>query len=366
MARTNLYRSVALPLIAALFAAPLGADIVADLGLRAAETPVREDPNWAPDGPIVVRIDSDERLQWLRETVPGVELIGVTNDKRALDAVADATAVIGFCTPEIIAAAPRLHWIQLYWAGAENCVAVLETTERDILLTNMQRVTSNQIAEHVMAMLLSLSRGLVPHIREQSTGQWRPGRVLPDQRPELGGKTMLLVGLGGIGTQVGRRAAAFDMRVTAVRASGRPGPDFVSEVARPDQLLRLAAQADVVVNSVPLTQETTALFDAKFFATMKPGAFFINVGRGQSVVTDDLVAALDAGQIAGAALDVTDPEPLPGDHPLWRLPNVIITPHIAAGSDRARERIFLVMRGNLRRYVNGEPMLSVVDVERGY
>ncbi len=186
------------------------------------------------------------------------------------------------------------------------------------------------------------------------------------RRPELGGRTMLLVGLGGIGSAVALRAAAFDMRVIAVRASGRPGPDYVEAVGMPDQLLEMAADADVVVNSSPLTPDTRGMFDAEFFAALKPSAYFINVGRGQSVVTDDLVAALESRRLAGAALDVTDPEPLPSDHPLWRMSNVIITPHVSAGSDRIRERVFLVVRENLRRYVTGEPMLSVVSQEKGY
>jgi phosphoglycerate dehydrogenase-like enzyme len=177
---------------------------------------------------------------------------------------------------------------------------------------------------------------------------------------------MLVVGLGGIGTEVARRASALGMTVTATRASSRKGPDFVSYVGLSDELLELAAKADVVVNSLPLTPQTTGLFDAGFFAAMKPTAYFINVGRGKSVVTDDLLLALKEGHIAGAGLDVTEPEPLPSDHPLWMQPNVIITPHISAGSDLRIERLWIVMRENLRRYVAGEPMLSVVDVDRGY
>ena len=131
--------------------------------------------------------------------------------------------------------------------------------------------------------------------------------------------------------------------------------------------LRLAREgADVVVNAAPLTAATTDLFDAGFFRAMKSSAYFINVGRGRSVVTADLIQALEQGDIAGAGLDVTEPEPLPADHPLWTAPNVIITPHVAAGSDRRIERLWIVMRENLRRYVAGEPMLSVVSVERGY
>jgi len=174
------------------------------------------------------------------------------------------------------------------------------------------------------------------------------------------------VGLGGIGTEVARRAHALGMRVVATRRSSRSGPDFVDYVGLSDELGDLVAEADVVVTALPLTPETTRMFDAEFFAAMKPTAYFINVGRGKSVVTDDLMAALESGELAGAGLDVTDPEPLPTDHPLWRLPNVIITPHVAASSVQAVERLQAVVRENLRRYVAGEPMLSVVDVGRGY
>ncbi len=128
----------------------------------------------------------------------------------------------------------------------------------------------------------------------------------------------------------------------------------------------LAAQADVIVNALPLTDATRGLFDNDFFDAAKRGAYFISVGRGESTVTDDLVAALQDGRLSAAGLDVTDPEPLPGDHELWRLPNVIITPHVAATTDQGRWRRWLVIRENLRRYVNGEPMLNVVDVARGY
>ena len=341
-------------------------DIVAELDLRPADAAVRDMNGWAPGGPIVVRVDSRERLDWLQQAAGDTPLIGVENEEQALEAMTTATALIGFCSRALIEGAESLHWIQIFSAGAENCIAKLGHMKRELLLTNMQRASSPQIAEHVMAILLSLARGLVPHIRNQDSGEWNPGLVPMADRPELGGRTVLLVGLGGIGTAVGERASALGMHVTAVRASGRPGPDFVAEVARPDQLLRLAAEADAVINSVPLTAQTEALFDAGFFAAMKPTAYFINVGRGRSVVTEALVAALQAGELAGAGLDVTDPEPLPADHPLWQMPNVIITPHVAAGSDRTIERVFLVVRENLRRYVNGEPMLSVVNVERGY
>jgi phosphoglycerate dehydrogenase-like enzyme len=156
------------------------------------------------------------------------------------------------------------------------------------------------------------------------------------------------------------------MRVLATRRSSREGPDFVDRVGLPDELPELAAQADFIVNTAPLTDDTRHLFGKKFFAEAKRGAFFINVGRGGSVVQADLVAALRTGQIAGAGLDVTEPEPLPADSPLWKMPNVILTPHVAAASDLGREAGIAIVTENLRRYVAGERMLSVVDVDRGY
>ncbi|MEQ9449861.1 MAG: NAD(P)-dependent oxidoreductase, partial [Rhodospirillaceae bacterium] len=150
------------------------------------------------------------------------------------------------------------------------------------------------------------------------------------------------------------------------RNSSRDGPAFVDYVGLASELPELIGEADVVVNATPLTPATTGLFDAAMFERMKTSAFFINIGRGASVVTDDLVTALERGHIAGAGLDVTDPEPLPNGHPLWSAPNVIITPHIAGVSQLKLDRVWEVMRENLRRYVAGEKMLSVVDPTLGY
>jgi phosphoglycerate dehydrogenase-like enzyme len=177
---------------------------------------------------------------------------------------------------------------------------------------------------------------------------------------------MLVVGLGGIGTEIARRANALGMRVLATRNSSREGPDFIDYVGLSDEVNALAARADVVVSAVPLTGETTGMFDAAFFRAMKPAAYFINVSRGETAVTDDLVEALRDGRIAGAGLDVTDPEPLPAGHPLWSMPNVILTPHIAVASDVFFQTVLTLAAENVRRYAAGEPMISVVDLARGY
>ena len=156
------------------------------------------------------------------------------------------------------------------------------------------------------------------------------------------------------------------MHVIATRASGRTGPDFVSYVGLPDELPKLAKEADFIVNCAPLTPETTGIFNRQFFAGVKPGAYFISVGRGRSTITADLIDALSSGRLAGAGLDVVDPEPLPAASPLWHAPNVIITPHVSADTPVSAGQRNLVLIENLRRYTAGEPMISVVDIERGY
>ena len=339
--------------------------LVAELGLREAPAPVRERPGWIAPRKIVVRGDEAFVLS-LQPVAPDVELVAAANVEAAVGAAPGADAVLGYCSSAVLEAGDRIQWIQIFSAGAERCVSVPDVGRRDLLLTNAQRIYGPEMAEHVMAMLFAFTRGLYRFIPKQLEGSWDRGAVSRDRMWEINGKTMLVVGLGGIGTEVARRAHALGMRVVATRRSSRSGPDFVDYVGLSDELGDLVAEADVVVTALPLTPETTRMFDAEFFAAMKPTAYFINVGRGKSVVTDDLMAALESGELAGAGLDVTDPEPLPTDHPLWRLPNVIITPHVAASSVQAVERLQAVVRENLRRYVAGEPMLSVVDVGRGY
>jgi len=222
------------------------------------------------------------------------------------------------------------------------------------------------MAEHVIAMMMAFARGLHFYIPERMAGRWTRDLPAPGRMLTLEGKTVLVVGLGGIGTEVARRAHALGMRVVATRASGREGPAFVSYVGLSDELHKLAGEADFIVNTTPLTPATTGMFDAKFFAAARPGAFFLNVGRGKSVVQADLIAALRSGRLAGAGLDVTDPEPLPSDSPLWQMQNVILTPHVSADSDLGNEVRYAIGIENLRRYVAGEKMLSVVDLGKGY
>ena len=339
------------------------ASVIERYSLEESSTPTRERPGWRKPKRVLVGGFGAQMLP-AGGLAPDIEFIVAKPGEIAKQA-ADVDAVIGLCTAEVLAAGKSIQWIQLLTAGVEQCVALPAVRERNILVTNMQRIGAPIIAEHALAMALTFTRGLDLYIPAQAKKEWR--RITPPGRMSVvKGKTMLVVGLGGIGTEVAQRANALGMRVIATRASGRTGPPFVSYVGLPDELGKLAAEADYIVNTVPLTPQTTDIFNADFFARMKPSAFFINVARGGSVVTEALVDALNTRKIAGAGLDVTDPEPLPPDHPLWSAPNVIITPHVANDSDLGFDGQLAVVRENLRRYSAGEPLLSVVDVSRGY
>lgn len=343
---------------------PEAVALIAELELKSSPAASRDLPGWAVPKRIVVARADAGALAKLRALAPGVEVIAAAEGDALAAQLATAQVYVGMCSQAVLDAGTELRWLQHPWVGVEGCVGLSGFRERGIVLTNMQRTSGIPIAEHAMALALALSRGLPQAIRNQQTGNWNEEFATPMR--ELNGRTMLVVGLGGIGTQVAQRAHAFGMRVIATRNSSREGPDFVARVGLPNELLALAAQADVVVNAAPLTPATTGIFDARFFAAMKRGGTFINIARGGSVVTADLIAALESGQLAGAGLDVTDPEPLPAAHPLWRMPNVVITPHVAAGSDVQQRRGALLVAENIRRYVAGEPLLNVVDVERGY
>lgn len=306
-------------------------------------------PHWEPDV-----------MDDLKSAVPELDLIVA---KESLDQIRDVDAAYGFIDAAHIRAGTKLRWVQQGSAGVEGVVNIPELLERDIILTNMQRIFAPEIADQAMAYLLAFTRGLTHFIRKPPEGEWRypPETVFE----ELQGKTMLVVALGGIGSEIARRAYGFGMRVLATDPKVIERPLFVEELHKPGAFHALLPRADVIASAVPLTPLSKGMIGAKEFAMMKRGAILINVSRGAVVDTDSLVAALDKGQIAAAGLDVTDPEPLPAGHPLWKR-NVIITPHSAGQSPGGKKRAHEFFRENLRRFAAGEMLLNVVDKKAGY
>lgn len=348
--------------------------VIEELGLREAASPVSERPGWQPRRvavamPFGMRGDGAAYRAALAEVAGDVELVFNNGNPFMFseEALKGADAVIGMCLPQVLERVDStLFWLHNYSVGMDLCKGLSEQQRENVLFTNNQRLSAPAIAEHTIAMLLSLSRNLPAYTRNQSLAKWDRSPAKDVTFGELQGKTLLVVGLGGIGTEIARRADGLGMRVIATRNSSRSGPEFVEYVGLSGELLDLAARADIVANALPLTEKTTGIFDAAFFEALKPGAIFLSVGRGKSTVTADLVAALESGHVFAAGLDVTDPEPLPADSPLWRMDNVLITPHTSSAGAESSQRSQIIAVENLRRYVAGEPMLNVVDIERGY
>jgi len=307
----------------------------------------------------------ERRLVGLEERLPGLHILnGRVGDLRPRAAACDA--VVGFFEREAVElarAGGKVRWVQVASAGVEAYLAAPELRDSEIVLTNAKIIQGPEIADHAFALLLALTRDIGFFREQMSKGferRWRLPLV------ELDGRTALVIGLGGIGTQVAQRAAAFGMRVLAVDPKDIPFSRDVDRVVKPDQIEGLLPLADVVFVCAPRTPESEGMLGAKQLGLLRDGAYLINVSRGAIVDTAALLAALESGKLAGAGLDVTEPEPLPADHPLWKRDDVIITPHVAGRSEGFDERRVYLFRENIERFVRGQPLRNVVDKQHGY
>ena len=303
----------------------------------------------------------------LSRIAPNLKIVTGLSPADLLARAEEVHAIEGrYATPEFLKKATNLRWVQIQSAGVDRYITVDELIENEaIVLTNFRAIHGPAIADHAMAMLLSQTRNLNYYNEAQQKEKWQRN---DSPRPciSLKGKTMFVVGLGGIGSEIAQRAHGFGMRVIGTRRSDSPRPDYVEKVGKPDDLLSFLAEADVVALAVPLVPATTHLLDAEAFSAMKKGALLINIARGKVIDTDAMLSALEEGQLGGACLDVTDPEPLPAGHPLWKHPNVTITPHMAGRSKVTDQRRSALNVENLRRFAAGEPLLNVVDKKAGY
>jgi len=280
--------------------------------------------------------------------------------------LADADALIGEPRPEHIRAAKKLQWVQTRSAGVERVLHLSggsDLRDSNIILTNNQIVQGPEIADHAMAMLLTMSRGLLKFIEDRKSETWQ-GRPYPGI--ELSTKNAVVIGVGGIGQQIAMRAWAHGMNVTGVDPEDIPYSPFLRKVVKPDQLDEVLPSADVVFVAAPHTEKSHKMMGSRQFELMKKESYFIAVSRGGLYDLNALVKALDSKHLAGAGVDVTDPEPLPKGHALWKFSNVIITPHIAGRSDLDTARMNGTIKENIRRFVDGKPLLNVVDKQKGY
>lgn len=302
-------------------------------------------------------------------------VVQAADEARAIAEIADADALFGYITPAMLHTARKLRWAQAPTASMEKYLYP-ELVASPIIVSNMRGIFSDVIADHVFAFILCFAKNFHTYIRQQARGEWHmlgrdagetpgyggPGEVHPSDRAAitLADCTLGVVGLGGIGAETARRGLAFGMRVLGTDPKkGAAPPDLTFFPA--NRLDDMLGQCDFVVIAAPHTPATYKLFNRERIRRMKPSAYLINVGRGVIVDLADLTAALQAGEIAGAGLDVFETEPLPGAHPLWRMGNVIITPHCAAASPRVPERHLAVLLDNLRLFVAGQPLSNVVN-----
>ena len=303
-----------------------------------------------------------DELEQVRAVSPELEIVNALTVEDALAVIPQAVGMYGDITPALLERAENLRWLQTPIAGLEHYMFA-ELAGSDVVVSNMAKIYSDMIADHAFCFILMFARGIHLYMRRQIRGEWQKGTPVR----HLADCTLGVIGLGGIGSELARRGKAHDMRVIAVdaRPDASPGRSLDLDALWPQERLHdLLSEADFAVSCVPQTPETAGLIGAEEIGRMKPTAYLINISRGVVVKLDALVAALASGGIAGAALDVYETEPLPSDHPLWKMENVILTPHVAADNPHVPQRRIDTLVDNLRRYLAEEPLRNIVDKRR--
>ncbi|MBV9082768.1 MAG: D-2-hydroxyacid dehydrogenase [Acidobacteriaceae bacterium] len=320
----------------------------------------------AEEKKVLVAYANRELIEQLKNVTPPARIVPVS-PSNVMQEIADADAFVGEITSAEVRAAKNLKWVGVMSAGVERVLfpndGSSDLRQSSIVLTNNKIVQGPEIADHAMALLLMLSRNLYVLYRNDQQQLWNAQSF---RGIELNGKTAVIVGVGGIGTQIAVRANAFGMRVIGVDPEDKPFLPFVERIVKPDEFDDVLPQADAVFLSVPDTPKSHKMMGGHEFELMKKNSYFIAVSRGGIYDMNGLVKALDEKRLAGAGVDVTDPEPLPKGHPLWRFENVVITPHIAGRSDQDSVRMIGTIKENLRRFVENKPLINVVDKQKGY
>jgi D-2-hydroxyacid dehydrogenase (NADP+) len=323
-------------------------------------------PLSAQEKKILLAYRDADLLQQLQSVTVRARILSVSASN-VMQEIPDSDAFIGDITSEEVRAGKHLKWVGVMSAGVERVLfppdGSSDLRRSSIVLTNNKIVQGPEIADHALAMLLMLSRNLYILYKNDEQQIWNPSSF---KGIELNGKTAVVVGVGGIGTQIAVRANAFGMRVIGVDPEDKPFLPFLERVVKPDEFDDVIPQADVVFLSVPDTPKSHKMMGAHEFELMKQNSYFIAVSRGGIYDMNALVKALDEKRLAGAGVDVTDPEPLPKNHALWKFENVVITPHIAGRSDQDSVRMIGTIKENIRRFVEGKPLINVVDKQKGY
>lgn len=308
----------------------------------------------------------EDAIPELEEKFPEVDFEHVQKREDTLDMIADADVYVGWMNRDVCLAGKNLKWVQSPSSGIDYYLAIPEFKECDILLTSASGTHASCLAESAMAMILAFTRGIRDAIRIQPKHEWALREIRP-KLVELTGSTMGILGLGRVGHALARRADAFDMRVIAVDAYPGDKPSYVDELWALEGLDELLKRSDYVVVTVPRTPETIGMIGAEQMAIMKPTAILVGISRGGIIEQEALADALREGQIAAAALDVAKPEPLPPESELWDMENLLITPHIAGGTQLEGQHVIDIFTENLVKFLRGDlPLRNQVDKELGF
>ena len=313
---------------------------------------------------ILPEIDEAGRRAILEAAGPGAEITVAATREEALAAAPGTEVLFGYLDAALFALMPDLKWVQATASGVD-AMLFPACRESDVVLTCEKGLVGSHLADHAMALLLAVTRRLALAVRA-GPESWSSRLQYRREQLELEGLSLGIVGFGGTGRALARRAAGFDMTIRALDRSALAGTAEVAEVAPFEALDALLAASDVVALCAPLTAETRHLMNRARFAAMKPGAILVNVTRGELVEQEALIDALESGHLGGAGLDVVHSEPLEADDPLWRYPNVVMTPHTAGASQLRAGRNMARFIENLGRCRNGEPLLGVVNKELGF
>ncbi|MGG5252324.1 D-2-hydroxyacid dehydrogenase [Neobacillus sp. SM06] len=314
---------------------------------------------------IITHNIADQELSAIKNVLPEWEIICGKNPEVWKNHLKDAEIIAGWkkgIEDEIFANGAKLKWMQS-WSAGVNAMPLDAMQEKNIWLTSASGVHAYPISETIFALMLGLTRKIHTYVKQQQEKIWHHAHM----KLEIHQKTIGIIGVGAIGKETAKIAKAFGMKVLGVRNSGKPDEN-VDEMYTSAELHTVLPQCDYVVVTLPLTKETHHLFTAAQFQLMKSSAFFINIGRGEIILEQDLIAALENGEIAGAGLDVFATEPLPESSPLWKMENVIITPHTAGSTEHYDKRVIHeILIPNLHDYLSGtKPTVNLVDYSKGY
>jgi phosphoglycerate dehydrogenase-like enzyme len=304
----------------------------------------------------------------LREKFPDFEIVRLTSPERIMQELPDTDILFAFqLRPEQIQAASKLKWIHTGIAGL-TWILIPEVVNSDIIVSNSKGVHAIPMAEHTLALMLQFSRRLVRCLEDQRQAIWRRRRILESRTPfnELHGKTLGVLGIGTIGSEVAKRARAFGMRVIGIRKNPDIPVDCVDDLYPPDKLNEILPSLDYLVLAAPATPETTGMMGRRQLDLMKPSAFLVNIARGDIIDQDALIDALENERLAGAAIDVFIPDPIPDGHPLFAVKNLIITPHVSGNSPLLWRRVMDIWVENIHRFLAGRPLINQVDKQKGY